>query len=939
MIGKVLSHYKILEHLGGGGMGVVYKAQDLKLDRPVALKFLPPELTRDPEAKQRFIHEAKASSALQHPNICVVHDIDETADGQMFIVMEHLDGETLKKKIERGPLAIEEARNVATQVAEGLAEAHRHGLVHRDIKPANIMVTRRGETKILDFGLAKLIGQTTLTRPGTTSGTAGYMSPEQVRGEKIEGATDIWSLGIVLFEMLSGTRPFRGDHPLAILYSVLNEEPGDLSVLRSGVPADLQAFCARCLAKDPARRPGDQEAVAALRSIRLPFLARFWSSMRASPYLRWGGLAVFLCLIVILILYFSPAQGMRLESTDYVVVADFENRTDEHVFDHSLTEAIRVSLRQSSQFTLLPAERVTTAMTLLQIPGTNPLDEKSAILVARREGARAVIAGSITRLGSTYMLICGIIDGRTGETVQILREEVPKVDAVLTGMDRLCENLRENLGESLYLISEAQRPLEEVTTRSLEALEFYSRGDRFSAEGQYAQCAVMMEKAVTIDSTFVMALSELAYAYRKIGKDSLAAVYHSRILPLVHRVTEPERLEILAMYYGPSFEIDFPKAYEQIHQLTIKYPTDAYAFATLGHLSMFAGNTQQALEANARAVALYPEYAKTCYNNSGFALALDGRPLEALGWFRKAKALRPTYISIDLYTALTHWMNEAFDSSAAILQNALSRVEGPQRNQVRVVLSSLDHFRGNLSSARRLCLDGVKECQNLDERGDEAYFHFLLGELAAAGGKMPEYRIQMGTAAALCTSPFSDLPLIARSYARHGMPAEADRILRRMISVRTYDPFFVRRRSGFLSLVRGEISLAEGKHGEAEQLFDAVEKIQAGEPYYFLARKGIADCAARRGDTTAIALYDSLLARRGEVMMGSLSSIRRTGFWTRWLWPEIHQDLGRFCSSHGRPGIAEAHLKASVGCWTGADASDLRVAEARSLLSRLQKRK
>jgi serine/threonine protein kinase/tetratricopeptide (TPR) repeat protein len=939
MIGRTISHYKILERLGGGGMGIVYKARDLKLDRPVALKFLPPDLTLDREAKERFIREAKAASALQHDNICVVHDIDETPEGQMFIVMEHLEGETLKKKIERGPLAYEDVRKFTAQVADGLTEAHRHGLVHRDIKPANIMITTRGEAKILDFGLAKLAGQTTLTKTGATSGTAGYMSPEQVRGEEVDRATDIWSLGVVLFEMLSGKRPFRGDHPLAIMYSVLNEAPADLTHLRGGLPSDLRLLCAQCLEKDPARRPGDAEVLATLRSAHPPHLARLWRNVRSTPYLRWGSLTLVLGLVVALVLYFSPARGMRLETTDFVMVADFENKTDDHVFDHSLTEAIRVSLRQSTQFNLLPADRIATAMTLLQIPEASPLDQKSAVLVARREGARAVVAGNISRLGTTYLLTCGIIDGGTGETVKILRQEVPRIEDVLSGMDKLCEELRENLGESLGHISAARRPLDEVTTRSLQALEYYSRGDRFSAEGQYRQTAAMMEQAVALDSTFVMAISELAYAYRKIGNDSLATVYHRRILPLVHRVTEPERLEILAMYYGPSFEIDFQKAYEQIQQLTVKYPNDAYAFATLGHLSMFAGNTALALEANARAVALYPGYDRTCYNNSGFALALDGKPQEALVWFRKAKALRPSYLAIDLYMALTHWMNEEYDSAETILRDALRRAEPPQRNPVRVVLSSLHYFLGNLSSARALCLDGVRECRAQYQRGDEGYFHLLLGELAAASGKMTEYHSEMRTAETLSSSPFPDLPLIARSFAQHGFTADAERILHQISSARTFDPFFVRRRSSFLNLVRGEILFTRQKYNEAQQRFDAVEKVQAGEPYYFLARKGSAECTARRGDTTALIRLDSILTRRGEVMMGSLSSIRRTGFWTRWLWPEVHQDLGELSLKLRRTPLAEAHLAASAECWKGAESEDLRATRARLLLSQLKSRK
>ena len=212
---KTVSHYKILEHLGGGGMGIVYKAQDLKLDRDVALKFLPPEFTRDPDAKQRFMQEAKAASSLQHPNICTIHDIDQTEDGQIFIVMDLYEGETLKSKIERGPTSIDEAVEIALQMARGLAKAHEHGIVHRDIKPANVIVTRDGLVKIIDFGLAKLTGRTMLTKIGSTIGTAAYMSPEQARGEDVDQRTDIWSLGVVLYEMLTGRLPFRGDHESA----------------------------------------------------------------------------------------------------------------------------------------------------------------------------------------------------------------------------------------------------------------------------------------------------------------------------------------------------------------------------------------------------------------------------------------------------------------------------------------------------------------------------------------------------------------------------------------------------------------------------------------------------------------------------------------------------------------------------------------------------
>jgi eukaryotic-like serine/threonine-protein kinase len=250
MIGQTISHYKILEKLGEGGMGVVYKAHDTKLDRFVALKFLPPELTRELEAKERFIHEAQAASALQHDHVCTIHDIDEAGDGRMFICMDFYGDETLKKKVERGPLPLHEAIALAIQIALGLEAAHEAGIIHRDIKPANIMITSKGEVKIVDFGIAKLSGQTLLTKSLSTMGTAAYMSPEQARGEELDPRTDVWSLGVVLYEMIAAKTPFRGEHEVAMVYSIVNEELPPVSNVRSDVPPELASIIAKMLQKD-----------------------------------------------------------------------------------------------------------------------------------------------------------------------------------------------------------------------------------------------------------------------------------------------------------------------------------------------------------------------------------------------------------------------------------------------------------------------------------------------------------------------------------------------------------------------------------------------------------------------------------------------------------------------------------------------------------------
>ena len=254
MIGKTVSHYQIAEQIGSGGMGVVYKAEDTKLKRTVALKFLPSSFSLDDEAKQRFIHEAQATSSLQHNNICTIHDIDETDEGQLFICMDCYEGESLKQKIERGPLKLNDAIDITVQIAGGLAKAHEKEIIHRDIKPANIFVTKDGIVKILDFGLAKVTGQTQLTQMGSTSGTVSYMSPEQTRGEQVDHRTDMWSLGVVLFEMLAGHLPFIGDYEQAVMYSILNEDPEPITGVRTCIPMELEWIISKSLAKDPNER-------------------------------------------------------------------------------------------------------------------------------------------------------------------------------------------------------------------------------------------------------------------------------------------------------------------------------------------------------------------------------------------------------------------------------------------------------------------------------------------------------------------------------------------------------------------------------------------------------------------------------------------------------------------------------------------------------------
>jgi len=367
MIGKTVSHYKILEKLGEGGMGVVYKAEDTKLKRTVALKFLPPELTRDPEAKERFVQEAQAASALDHPNICNVHEIGETDEGQLFIAMACYEGETLKKRIGRGQMPFYEAVRVAIQVGEGLASAHARGIVHRDVKPANIVVTSDGMAKILDFGLAKLAGQARLTKTSSTLGTIAYMSPEQARGEDIDHRTDIWSLGVLLYEMLTGQLPFRGEHESAQLYSIVHEDPQELSSLRPGTPSLVSSVIGKALQKDRASRYQTvEELVTDLKKLADP-----------------------------------GAYVPRPEKS--IVVLPFDNLSpdpDQEYFSDGLTEEV------ISDLSSVRALRVISRSSARTFKGT----KKKVPEIARELDVQYVLEGSVRTAGNSLRITAQLID-------------------------------------------------------------------------------------------------------------------------------------------------------------------------------------------------------------------------------------------------------------------------------------------------------------------------------------------------------------------------------------------------------------------------------------------------------------------------------------------------------------------------------------------------
>jgi len=468
MIGKTISHYQIREKIGQGGMGVVYKAEDTKLKRNVALKFLPPELTSDSAARQRFINEAQAASALDHQNICTVHEIDEDKDGQTFIVMACYEGETLKLKIDKGKLKIEEAIDYTIQIAQGLEKAHKKGIVHRDIKPANIYITDEGVAKIVDFGLAKLVGQVKLTRTGTTTGTIAYMSPEQIQASEADERSDLWSLGVLLYEMLTGDLPFKGDYEAAIIYEILNSEPKTFQQLPSGVPDHVSTLISQLLQKDRNRRISSAREI--INQLRSPQTVK-------------------------------PPKEIKS-----IAVLYFENMSDDkdaEYFCAGMTEDLITDLSKIKKLKVIPRSDI--------------LPYRKKEIQSRQVGealhVHYIVEGSVRKGGDKIRITAQLIDIKSGYQVWADRydrlvEDVFNVQIEVS--EKIAEALKVSLTES------EKKLLAKKPTDDLRAYDFYMRGSEFLLKrGKKNNDAAiqMFEHALSMDPGFPLAYAGLAEAY------------------------------------------------------------------------------------------------------------------------------------------------------------------------------------------------------------------------------------------------------------------------------------------------------------------------------------------------------------------------------------------------------------------------------------------
>jgi serine/threonine protein kinase/Tfp pilus assembly protein PilF len=997
MIGQTVSHYKILEKLGEGGMGVVYKAHDTTLDRDVALKFLSPHLTSDPTEKERFYHEARAAAALTHPNIAVVHEIGEHEE-QLFIAMEFVEGTTLKQLVGSETLSVKKVLDIAIQVCEGLAAAHEKGIVHRDIKSENIIVTAKGQAKIMDFGLAKVRGATRLTQAGSTPGTAAYMSPEQAQGEEVDNRSDIFSFGVVLYELLTGRLPFRGEHEAALMYSIVNQEPSPLARFNEKAGDDLQRIVSKALAKDREERYQHADELATdLKKLKSELEAAGTTprSRAVQPEARQGLKkfwvpSVIIAVLVVAFFLLRPVLfgGGPIAAPKPIAVISFTNQTGDPSYDY-LQEVIPnlliTSLEQSKYLSVVTWERLQDLLEQMGRKDVKLIDKETGFELCQIDGIDTIVLGSYSKAGDVFVTDVKVLNVRTKELLKSASTRGAGVGSILqTQIDDLGRQISRGVGLSERKVRESPpQPIAEVTTTSIEAYNYFLRGRDEWNKFYPDDARRFLEKAVALDSTFAVAHLCLGIVYNALRSVKAAQHEYEKAMALSQKVPEKERLYIEARY-ALDIERDEDKRVRILTELVTKYPKEKQAHFELAAYFLGENRFDEAERECTKALELDPNFgpalnilayafagrrdyekAIQCFEKYASASPGDANPYDSMGdmYFRMGKLdeaiakykealeVKPDWDS-QPQLAYIYALKEDYTESMRWLDRFIAVASTPGLKGHGYSLKALySAFTGRWNES----LDYIRKEAALLESAENP-----LGKAAAAwDGAWTSYEMGDYESSRRSFRVARDVPAGYRTarerfelsvYAGTGeilldlkegkldsakaKLAEIDSLIRDVKRDQS-EHARVTREEDVAKLLAAEICLAADS---VEKAIAVVESRSASEPPFMSS------------DLAALLIYNTpperdVLARcyqkigafdKAIAEYERLSTFDPQGTDRRLIYPRYHYRLARLCEDKGRVPEAVAQYKKFLDICGGADKGMTEVADARARLARLR---